>query len=233
MEMKQVAEGFTILKRYGRYGNACWILETNGEAAIVEMPMYSPGQETAPWERAESYTRRRKLHVKYAFLSHGHVDHCKTLPQFRLQFPDTTFVAHRSLVEDRQFLNIMARNPHMPLEDWVSGRFRLFDELFDGPLWSGELGGEPVHLIHAPKHSYTDLLIVFRGAMITGDWFLGDLRDCNSIVKPPHKVASIENAARLVRGMRYHVHMLFSAHGDCLMYGVDFFEVMRRSQVAH
>lgn len=230
--MKVVTPGITILKRYGKYGNACWILEAGGEAAIVEMPMVSP-DEHPPWLRAESYCRRRNLHVKHALLSHGHVDHCKTLPQFRRQFPDTNFVAHRSIVEDRHFLNIMARNPALPFEDWVSGRFRIFDTLFDGPLWSGTLGGEPLHIIHAPKHSYTDVLIVFRGAMITGDWFLGDLRDCNAIVRPNHKIEAIQRATNVVAELGYHVHMMFSGHGDCLFYDVDFYAMMQRSQVAH
>lgn len=230
--MKQVGPGITILKRYGRYKNACWILEAGGEAAVVEMPMFSR-DERPPYQRVESYARRRKLRLKYALLSHGHVDHCYTLPTFRRWFPQTHFVAHRSMVEDSHFVRLMARNPEMPWQDWVEGRYRLFDELFDGLLWSGTLGGEPIHMIYAPKHSYTDHLILFRGAMITGDWFLGDLRDCNAIVSPHDKVRHIRMATDVVNHLDYRVHMLFSAHGDCLMYRVNFHDVMRRSQVMH
>jgi len=230
--MKEACPGITILKRYGPYKNACWLLEAGNEAAVVEMPMFT-ATERPPYQRVEGYVRRRKSHLKYALLSHGHLDHCYSLPSFRRWFPHTHFVAHRSMVEDRHFIQLMARNPAMPWNDWMEGRWHLFDELFDGLLWSGTLGGEPIHLIHAPKHSYTDHLIVFRGAMITGDWFLGDLRDCNAIVRPQDKVRAIQMATQAVSHLGYHVHMLFSAHGDCLFYDVDFYEMMRRSQVAH
>lgn len=230
--MKQVAPGFTILKRYGPYKNACWVLENNGEAAVVEFPMYSPG-EKPPAERLAAYLRTHKLHLKYALVTHGHVDHCKSLPEFRLRFPGTHFVTHRSMIGDSNFLRIMSRSPVLPHQAWNDGTFSLFDELFDGTLWSGHLGGEPLHLIYAPKHSYTDQLVVFRGGMITGDWYLGDLRDCNAIVKPEHKRQAIDSALHTVRQIGHNVHMMFSGHGDCLYYQVNFAEMMQRSKVAH
>ena len=218
--MKEAGPGITILKRYGPYKNACWLLEAGDEAAVVEMPMFS-GKERPPYQRVECYVRRRRLHLKYALLSHGHLDHCYSLPSFRRWFPHTRFVAHRSMVECSHFVQLMARNPAMPWNDWIEGRWHLFDELFDGLLWSGTLGGEPLHVIYAPKHSYTDHLILFRGAMITGDWFLGDLRDCNALVRPQDKVSAIQMATQVVSRLGYHVHMFFSAHGDCLFYDVD------------
>jgi hydroxyacylglutathione hydrolase len=230
--MKNVAPGFTILKRYGPYKNACWVLQHGKEAAVVEMPLFS-ASEKPPYERLASYLRRRKLHLKYALVTHGHVDHCKSLPQFRAHFPQARFVAHRSLLEDRSFLNMMARNPALPLRAWNEGSFRLFDEVYDGPLWTGHLNGEALHLIYAPKHSYTDQLVLFRGGMITGDWYLGDLRDCNAIVRPEHKVLAIDSALSTVRYLNHKVHMLFSGHGDCLFYRVDFADMMERSKVYH
>lgn len=230
--MKNVAPGYTILKRYGRFKNACWVLENGGEAAVVEMPMFS-SRDRPPYVRLESYLRRRKLRLKYGIVTHGHVDHCKSLPEFRLNFPKAHFVTHQSMVQDRHFLNIMARNPKLPLEAWNNGSFRLFDEVFSQPLWSGHLGGEPIHLIHAPKHSYTDQLVLFRGAVITGDWYLGDLRDCNALVQPGHKIEAIERAQHIVRSLQHRVHMLFSGHGDCLYYRADFDQMMERSKVYH
>lgn len=230
--MKEVAPGYTILKRYGPYKNACWILQNGGEAAVVEMPMFSPS-EKPPYEKVRAFIKKRKLRLKYGIVTHGHVDHCKTLPEFRLNFPDTHFVTHRSMLEDRRFLAIMANNPRLPLRAWNNGSFKLFDEIYPGPIWTGTLGGEPLHLIHAPKHSYTDQLLLFRGGMITGDWYLGDLRDCNALVRPEHKVQSIEQAVQIVQNLRHHVHMLFSGHGDCLYYRVDFRTMMERSKVYH
>jgi glyoxylase-like metal-dependent hydrolase (beta-lactamase superfamily II) len=230
--MKQVAEGYTILKRYGPHKNACWVLENNGEAAVVDMPPYSAG-ERPPYQRAESYTRTRKLRLKYGLLSHSHRDHSLTLPYFRRWFPSTRFVGHRSLMDDRGMAWMLSRTPGFPFQDWADGRFTIFDELFDGQIWTGDLGGEPLHIIHAPKHSWSDQLIIFKGAMITGDWVVGDLRDCNAIVPTDVKLESIERVKDLVKSLNYHIHMLFSAHGDCLYYDVDFFRMMERSKFVH
>lgn len=230
--MKNIAPGFTILKRYGAYKNACWVLQNGNEAAVVEMPMFT-SKEKPPYERLRSYLKRRKLRLKYGIVTHGHVDHCKSLPEFRLNFPEASFVTHRSMLQCQSFLRIMARNRHLPLQAWNEGKFSLFDDVFDGTLWSGHLGGEPIHLIHAPKHSYTDQLVVFRGAMITGDWYLGDLRDCNAIVRPEHKIESIDRALRTVRAMNYRVHMMFSGHGDYLNYRADFNGILQQSKIHH
>lgn len=230
--MKAVAPGYTILKRYGRYKNACWVLQHGDEAAVVETPMFT-SKEKPPYERLASYLRRRKLRLKYGLITHGHVDHCKSLPEFRINFPQTTFVTHRSMVQDQHFLKIMARNRHLPLQAWNEGQFRLFDEIFDRPLWSGTLAGEPLHIIHAPKHSYTDQLIIFRGAMITGDWYLGDLRDCNAIVQPQHKIQAIDRTLGIVNSLNYKIHMMFSGHGDYLNLRADFAGIMKASRHLH
>jgi hydroxyacylglutathione hydrolase len=230
--LKDLAPGITMLKRYGPYKNACWILQSGGEAAVVEMPLCSR-TEVPPYQRVESFTRRRNLYLKYAFLSHGHIDHCQTLPAFRKWFPHTRFVSHVSMMEDNHFLHLMRRHHNIPVQDLQSGRYRMFDELYRNILWTGYIGREPVHLIWAPKHSYTDQLILFRGTMITGDWFLGDLQDCNAIVNPAHKVQAIDQAVWTVRNLNYHVSRMFSAHGDCLMHDVNFERIMHESKRSH
>ncbi len=230
--MKRVAPGITIFKRYGRFKNACWLLQSGNEAAVVEMPMFKP-TERPPYQRTESFTRRRKLRLKYALLSHGHIDHCYTLPHFRACFPNTQFVGHRSFLTDSHFHSLLRRLPGLPYDQWLAGRYVLFDEVFQGDLWQGDLAGEPLYMIHAPKHSPTDLLIIFRGVMITGDWVVGDLRDCNALVPTEQKKESIQRVRHLVGALGYHVHSMFSAHGDTLMYGVDFQKVMEQSLRVH
>lgn len=220
-----------MLGRFGPYKNAVWIMWREGEAALLEMPPHSPGQKK-PWLAAASFLKKRKLKAKYAFLSHAHIDHCHSLLDFRTHFPRTRFVAHRSVAESRviQGMEWMARNTLPP---GLFGRPSLFHELFRSNLWKGELGGEPIYLIHAPKHSHSDQLVLFRGAMMTGDWFLGDLKDCNALVEPKVKKKSIDWVVRIVDKLGYHVHMMFSGHGDCLFYDVDFQEMMRKSKIDH
>jgi hydroxyacylglutathione hydrolase len=230
--MKKLTDGITMLNQYGGFKNACWILHHNGEAAVVEMPPYNKGSEKPPWEETASFVKKNKLFLKYAFLTHPHWDHCNTLPYFRVQFPQTHFVTHRSFLMDPYYRyslgNVIIKNRHMHLKE-----SQLFDHIFNGDLWTGNLGGEPVHIIHAPKHSYGDQLIIFKGAMITGDWFLGDLTDCNNLVKNSDKRRSINRVMELVRELNYDIHMLFSGHGDHLFYDADFFSVMEQSKVAH
>lgn len=222
MAARNVAPGFTILKRFGRFKTACWVLHHGGEAALVEMPPHEP-RERPPEAVAAGYLRRHKLKPKYAFLSHAHWDHSSAFGRFRQAFPRTRFVGHRALAEDGTLWRVLGGlDPR-----------RAFDEVFEGPMWSGDLGGEPLHVLYAPKHSWSDHLIIFRGAMITGDWYLRDLRDCNSLVHPHEKIRSIERAQHLVGSMGYHVHMLFSAHGNHLFYQVDFQRVMEESKVMH
>lgn len=134
---------------------------------------------------------------------------------------------------DRHFLNIMARNPHLPRPE-REGSFRLFDEIYEGQLWTGFLGGEPIHLIYAPKHSYTDQLLLFRGAMDHGRLVSRRLRDCNALVRPEQGAVAIDQAVGIVRGLATsRAYAVFLGHGDCLYYGGGLETMMARSKVYH
>lgn len=222
MAAKNVAPGFAILKRFGRFKTACWVLHHRGEAALVEMPPREP-RERAPQDMAFHYLRRHKLRARYALLSHAHWDHSSAFGDFRRAFPEARFVGHAALADDPTLRRVLGgQDPR-----------RAFDEVFEGPIWRGELGGEPLFVLYAPKHSWSDHLIIFRGAMITGDWYLRDLRDCNDLVPAAEKIRSIERVQHLVGQLGYGVHMLFSAHGNHLFYDVDFQEVMEESKIRH
>ncbi|MEQ8188879.1 MAG: MBL fold metallo-hydrolase [Candidatus Eremiobacterota bacterium] len=224
--MKKIADGFVILKRYGELKNACWILYHNGEGAIVEMPPFKR-REKPPYKKAKRFFQRFKIFPKYAFLSHTHWDHSNSLTLFRLEFPRTRFVAHTSFYKD-PYMQFFIKNYKS-----TNGHNGLFDEVFDGFCWAGELGGEPIFLIHAPKHSPSDLMVIFRGAMITGDWNIGDIRDCNNLVPVRQKLVSINNLEEIVSHLDYNIHMLFSGHGDCLFYSADFYRIMEETKIDH
>lgn len=230
--MDEIADGITILKRYGQFKTACWVLHNNGEAAVVEMPPFLQ-KEKPPDKKAETFIKKNKLHLKYCMISHPHWDHCHSMPRFRNRFPQAEFVGHSSFLDDSYFRFVMRNLAFKRGHGFIHGGRMLFDYFIEGDFWTGYVGGEPLHVIYAPKHSYGDLMIIYKGAMITGDWFIGDLKDCNGLVKSRDKIISIDRVIKKVRQLNYHVHMLFSAHGDCLFYEADFYSVMEQCKIDH
>ncbi|MGL6097137.1 MAG: hypothetical protein ACRC7O_15235 [Fimbriiglobus sp.] len=78
------------------------------------------------------------------------------------------------------------------------------------------VGGEPVWLVKAPKHSAHDVVTVFRGVAMTGDIELGMLRSVNAEVPLPTKVWSFRRLAGFPDRAGYRVHTIVSAHlNDC------------------
>ena len=83
------------------------------------------------------------------------------------------------------------------------------------------LGGEPVWLIKAPKHSPSDKVIVFRGVAMTGDFELGTLDSVNREVSPATKAASMDYLRGFEDRTDYHVHTIVSAHLNDFRQGVN------------
>lgn len=218
------APGIWKTKPFGPYKNSVWLFQHGGEAAVIEMPPYRPSQRK-PWNVVKSHLKDHGWRLKYALLSHAHFDHCQTLPDFRRAFPDTTFVGHRSQVESR----VVGRLAHsMGLRPG-----EVFDEVYEGDIRLLTLGGEPLILIHCPKHSQSDQFAIFRGTAMTGDWFLGDLKDCNALVHPREKIHSVERVESWLHRLQYRVSRAFSGHGDCLYHEVDFAKLLAKSKIDH
>lgn len=222
---KLVAPGILKSKPFGPYRNSVWIFFHGHEAALIEMPPYRPKTDSAPWRSAKRELKRRGLFLRYALISHAHVDHCRTLPEFREAFPHAHFVAHRSQVESNLVRRLVGASR------WRMSEF--FQEVYDGDIKVLTLGGEPMILIHCPKHSQSDQFVIFRGTAMTGDWFLGDLKDCNALVHPYDKIRSVERVQGWLRHLDYGVSRAFSGHGDCLYYSVDFDLLLEKSKVDH
>ena len=201
----QSAPGVIKLGPYGPYKNAVWLFFHGTEAAVVEMPPYRHGKDAKPWLAVKRELKRRHLTLKYALLSHAHLDHCQTLPQFRLAFPEATFVAHRSVLDSGLIWRLSRALGTTPAE--------VFDQVYDGDITMLSLHGEPLLLLHCPKHSETDQFVIFRGTAMTGDWFLGDLKDCNALVLPQEKIRSVERVQGWLGRLGYGVRRAFSGHG--------------------
>ncbi len=84
-----------------------------------------------------------------------------------------------------------------------------------------KLGGEPVWLIKAPKHSPSDMVTAFRGVAMTGDIELGTLDSVNREVARETKAASMEYLRDFRDRTGYHVHTIVSAHLNDFRRGVN------------
>ena len=74
------------------------------------------------------------------------------------------------------------------------------------------IGGEPVWLVKAPKHSEADVVTVFRGVAMTGDIELGTLSSVNNEVPRKIKKKSMAWLRDFCHRTGYHVHSIVSAH---------------------
>ena len=83
------------------------------------------------------------------------------------------------------------------------------------------LGGEPLWLIKAPKHSPSDTVAVFRGVAMTGDIELGTLDSVNEEVSRVTRAASMAYLRGFEDRTGYHVHTIVSAHLNDFRQGVN------------
>jgi glyoxylase-like metal-dependent hydrolase (beta-lactamase superfamily II) len=84
-----------------------------------------------------------------------------------------------------------------------------------------KVGGEPVWLIKAPKHSPSDTVVVFRGVAMTGDIELGTLESVNGEVSRATRAASMEYLRDFEERSGYRIHTIVSAHLNDFRQGVD------------
>lgn len=75
-----------------------------------------------------------------------------------------------------------------------------------------DLGGEPLWLLKASKHSASDVVTVFRGVAMTGDIELGMLASVNKEVPWQTKMRSMDRLRSFQERAGYHVHTIVSAH---------------------
>ena len=198
---EKICEGIWLLGRYSPFGVGVFILENGGEGALLEMPPYQMGAPK-PWEDAKTLAEELNINIKWILLTHAHIDHTYGFPHFRHAFPKARVVAHRSFLE------------------WY--RRSAFDDIFYYDVKEMSLAGEPLFLLHAPKHSPQDLLIIYRGAVCTGDWTLGPVPEANPLVSPIEKLRTINRVREFLEKRDYYIHTAFSAHANEFRRNVDF-----------
>jgi glyoxylase-like metal-dependent hydrolase (beta-lactamase superfamily II) len=161
-----------------------------------------------PAEAARAAVNAASTRVKYLFCTHAHWDHfsATTWREMRAAFPDAETWLQRGF--------------HGTLGDAPGVRY------FDDAARLG-LGGEPLLLVHAPKHSATDTMVIFRGSACTGDWELGTIRSVHDwtwlwAVPERRKLESIARMERFQAEEGYHIHRTYSVHANDRREAVDF-----------
>ena len=189
-----------------------WLLYYGNEGMILEMPPKMVNRnyvDSIPAESVKQIARELNVTIKYLAVSHSHWDHVDGWIDYLERFEKAVFIAHKAQLT-REF------NPKFPNK-----------VIFQENEYLANLHGEPVHFIYAPKHSTSDVLIVFRGAQFTGDWWLGP-GDPNPNNLPFHIVKdSIERVLSFPTRKNYRIHTLIAVHANDTRYNVDYENIMR------
>jgi hypothetical protein len=204
--MERWFDGVYLVGRYNYLQTGVWLLTHNGEAALLELPPTSLvgfGSGADPAADAARAAHELGVSVKYLLCTHTHHDHfsAATLRHMRERFPGAEPVLQSG------FRTAAGEAPDT----------RYFDDQY--ALF---VGGEVLYLVHAPKHSHTDTLVLFRGAACTGDWELGTVRTVNERVPVETRHRSCGRVIEFVRQADYRVHRVFSVHANDRREGVDF-----------
>lgn len=199
-------DGVYLVGRYNWLQTGVWLLAHNGEAAVLEQPptnIAGVGFGPDPSADVERAARELGVAVRFLLCTHTHHDH----------FSTATFDALR-----RQFPRAepVFQSGFRKLADGAPG-VRYFDD-----ECTLSVGGEPLHLVHAPKHSRTDTVVIFRGAACTGDWELNTVRTVNESVPVEVRLDSCARLIAFVERARYGVHRVYSVHANDRREGVDF-----------
>ena len=198
-------DGVHLVGRYNYLQTGVWLLAHNGEAAVLELPptgILGFGFGADPAADAANAAQELGVAVKFLLCTHTHHDHFSTATfrHMRERFPRAEPVLQSGFRKVIDEPGIRYFDDH--------------DELF--------VGGEPLLLLHAPKHSATDTMVIFRGAACTGDWELNTIRTVNERVPVETRLRSCDRVIDFVRRTNYHVHRVYSVHANDRREGVDF-----------
>lgn len=210
--MDSWSDGIGLVGRYNFLGTGCWLLWHGRSAAVLEMPPYD-GQQEPPALAVRRLVEERGLTVRYLLCSHNHMDHFsrRTASEFLHLFPASRLVLHQS------FESSVSRSSPRVL--WFQHQKSL------------SLGGEPLYLFHAPKHSWSDTMVIFRGVIFTGDWELNTIRSVHDhkgrmSVPKSRRRQSIQSLLRFQSRENYSIHKVFSVHANDRREHVDFRALM-------
>jgi glyoxylase-like metal-dependent hydrolase (beta-lactamase superfamily II) len=215
MALEQWFDGVYLLGQCNKLKTGVWLLVHQNEAALLECPPHD-ANEPSPAHLAATAVQQLHCTVKYLLCTHVHGDHyaLRSLTDLKNVFPQA---------------NICLQHGFKP---YVAPALK---PTFFTVNYSFTLAGEPVLLTHAPKHSWTDTMVVFRGTICTGDWELGTLRSVHDgsgplAVSKDAKARSVERMAKWQAEHNYRIHSSYSVHANDKRQGIDFDELMNETK---
>ncbi len=196
-----------------------WLLINGKSCVVVEMP---PGisklENPEPAKLVYNYLKTYEIQPISITITHHHWDHVDGIAAYSQkleEFMPFDWICHESAIK---------------LEPKLQ---KYFNIIFTEPIHEITLENEPLFLLHAPKHSKSDVLIIFRGAMITGDWWLEEGDPNPSNIPPETSIASIERVLEFLKLRSYWVHSLFSVHGNDFRYDQNVENVLKTTRDYH
>jgi hydroxyacylglutathione hydrolase len=154
----------------------------------------------------------------YYTITHGHWDHIDGINDYRALlagYPAVSFICHTSALE---------MSPKLE---------SCFNIVFTGEMYETDIEGEPLILMSAPKHSSSDVMIVYRGTMITGDWWLGWGDPNVNTILAETSIKSIDRIINFLKRRNYIVRRLFSVHANDFRYDVDAESILLETRRYH
>jgi hydroxyacylglutathione hydrolase len=194
-----------------------WILYNGKSCAIVETPPKEIDGDTVPAELIARCIEERGLTPVLLTISHAHWDHVDGISTYwdvLTDYPDMKLVCHESCFD-------------------IAPKLKNYFDSFNDWIYETSIDGEPLYIIYAPKHSSSDVMIVFRGTMITGDWWLGWGDPNWNKIPPATSIKSVDRILDFMRNTRYIITRLFSSHANDFRYGVNTEAVMLETRKYH
>nr|MDO8112985.1 hypothetical protein [Candidatus Sigynarchaeota archaeon] len=195
-----------------------WMLVNGKSCFVVETPPKADDGDTVPADLVGNYLKDHDLTPVGLTETHHHWDHTQGVDRYwdmLADYPTFPWICHKSFLD-------AAKNYTL-----------YFDTIFREEIYETSIGGEPLYLIHAPKHCVSDVMIVYRGTMITGDWWLGTGDPNWNHVPPEVSIASVDRILNFLQGKHYDVHRLFSVHANDFRYGVNTTNVLLETRHYH
>ncbi len=201
---REVAPGVVLVMEEDQICGS-WLLVNGNECFILETPPKAIDGDSIPAEMVASYIEGHGLRPVGLAETHHHWDHVNGIAAYWDALLDHDFprICHASLIDEARKLK------------------PFFNVVFSQETYEMGVAGEPLYMIHAPKHCFSDMMVVFRGTMITGDWWLGRGDPNPNHVPPRTSIESIDRIISVLESKNYTVHRLFSVHANDFRYDVN------------